>query len=63
MFLPSLLELMYPKDAGPRVITGGIDIVNLLHVKSLEEDYRLGRVEMQKLSGALELLPNLEQFI
>ncbi len=63
MFLPSLVELVYPKDAGPRMISGGREIVNLMHVTGLEEDCRLDSVEQKKLSGALELLPNLEPFI
>ncbi|MCW3984207.1 MAG: hypothetical protein NWE96_09470 [Candidatus Bathyarchaeota archaeon] len=63
MFLPSLVELMYPKDAGPRVICGGSEIVNLMHLASLEENYRLDSLEQKKLSGALGFLPNLEQFI
>lgn len=63
MFLPSLVELMYPKDAGPRVISGGIEIVNLMHVTRMEEDCRLDSVEQKNLSGVLGLLPNLEQFI
>jgi hypothetical protein len=63
MFLPSLVELMYPKDAGPRVICGGSEIVNLMHLASLEENYRFNNIEQKNLSGALGFLPNLEQFI
>jgi|YelNatPaOPRAMG01_1025707.scaffolds.fasta_scaffold45839_3 hypothetical protein len=56
MFLPAVIELAHPKDAGPRLISDSMGVVDILPVVNIEgsihSDVRLGLV--------LKMLPNME---
>jgi hypothetical protein len=64
MFLPALLELKKPKDAGPRII---IDCALLISPKTrnalianIEEEQRLDRALAKKIADIIAVLPNME---
>ncbi len=58
VFLPALVELKKPKDAGPRLIAENLPKfgLSLLKIPSLSED----ESSDNKLTGFLSFIPNLE---
>lgn len=63
MFLPALLELRKPKDAGPRKIME--DIItseSQMKIASIEraEEIEIDQVLIKKMANVLSVLPNLE---
>jgi hypothetical protein len=64
MFLPALLELKKPRDAGPRLImdtslvTGSQERMKTL--TKMEDDARIDRNLAKKLADIIAVLPNLE---
>ena len=59
MFLPATLELMHPKDAGPRLINDSVVITRVVQLTNIEEDHILGSFHCG-LAGLLDFIPNLE---
>ncbi len=61
MFLPALLELKKPKDAGPRRIME--EVVVYQHserIDSMEVEFEVDRNIVRKVSEIISVLPNLE---
>ena len=57
MFLPAAIELLHPKDAGPRLIEEGISLVTIMPITNIEEK-QLTPIAL-KLSGLFDIA-NLE---
>jgi hypothetical protein len=57
MFLPAVIELAYPKDAGPRLISDSMGVVNVLPVVNIEGSYRR---DVGLSLQVLKMLPNME---
>jgi len=65
IFLPALLELKRPKDAGPRVIMDDAPILQLrrretILIVDIEERYGFNRMLAKKIADVIAVLPNLE---
>jgi hypothetical protein len=61
MFLPALLELKNPKDAGPRRITEEVSIWKVeTNLASMEKDVKVDQALIKKISEVIAVLPNLE---
>jgi hypothetical protein len=65
MFLPALLELRKPRDAGPRIIMEDVQgrLVGLSGVAvigNIEDEHRFDRSLLPRLLNAIEVLPCLE---
>lgn len=66
MFLPALLELKKPKDAGPRMILNDVavlqqlQIVQKIPIANMEEDLRFDQTVVKKIANVIAMLPNLE---
>ena len=65
MFLPALLELRKPRDAGPRIIMEDVQgrLVGLLGVAvigNIEEEHGFDCSLLPRLLNAIEVLPCLE---
>ncbi len=58
MFLPAVLELSRPKDAGPRFINEAVSEIPSLPLVNLEADYRFAELGLP-MAGNLKLF-NLE---
>ena len=56
--LPAFIELKKPKDCGPRFIVG-IQAYSLPFI-NIDEDYRLDKILLNRLSLLLAAMPNLE---
>jgi hypothetical protein len=63
MFLPALVELRKPRDAGPRKIMDDV-IIGESHMKiaSIEksEEIEIDQALFKKMANVLSILPNLE---
>ena len=59
MFLPALLELKKPRDAGPRMINDYSFSANF-PIANLEEKQGLDQTLVTKIIDAISVLPNLE---
>jgi hypothetical protein len=63
-FLPALLELKRPRDAGPRAMAdGGVAAQSQEQVRSLtelEEQVETGQVLARKIADVISVLPDLE---
>jgi hypothetical protein len=64
MFLPVLLELKKPKDAGPRRIMDNISEVRIqmraVSIASMEEEQKFDRALIRMLAKIIEVLPSME---
>jgi hypothetical protein len=62
MFLPALLELRKPRDAGPRKIMEDTSGDRKLKIASMEEteEIDVDQAIVKRLSNILSALPNLE---
>jgi len=60
MFLPALLELKKPRDAGPRIIMNNIIAIPQLPIIMEEEKLVLDHALYQKIASIIAFLPNLE---
>ena len=62
MFLPALLELRKPRDAGPRKIEGNVVSRYRVQLAAIErsEEFEADLVVMKKVASILSVLPNLE---
>jgi hypothetical protein len=65
IFLPALLELKRPKDAGPRVIMDDAPILQprrreTILIVDIEEGYGFNRTLAEKIADVIAVLPNLE---
>jgi hypothetical protein len=63
MFLPALLELRKPRDAGPRKIMDDIIIgESQMKIASIEksEEIEIDQALVKKMANVLSVLPNLE---
>ncbi|MEM2117811.1 MAG: hypothetical protein QW386_02180 [Candidatus Bathyarchaeia archaeon] len=67
MLLPALLELKKPKDAGPRIITDDVIIMQylpkekLLPLQSIEEEkLGLDQAIIKRITEVIAILQNLE---
>ncbi|MDH5460455.1 MAG: hypothetical protein OEY95_05640 [Candidatus Bathyarchaeota archaeon] len=66
MFLPALLELKKPKDAGPRMILNDVSVLQQLQIvqkipiANMEEDLRFDQTVVKKIANVIAMLPNLE---
>ncbi|MEM3700056.1 MAG: hypothetical protein QXL57_04215 [Candidatus Bathyarchaeia archaeon] len=65
MFLPALLELKKPKDAGPRIIIDNVSEMQTLWkepipIVDIEEEHILDKMLIKKILDVISVLPNLE---
>jgi hypothetical protein len=61
MFLPALLELKKPKDAGPRRIMNEVVACQRNErIGSMEVEFEADRSIVRKVSEIISVLPNLE---
>jgi hypothetical protein len=65
MFLPAFIELKKPKDAGPRMINGGIpevnmSIVHFIPIANMETEQKFDRPLIQTMAKIIAVLPSLE---
>ena len=62
MFLPALLELRRPRDAGPRKIVEDVSAGRKLEIASMEETEKIevDQAIVKRISNILSTLPNLE---
>jgi len=62
MFLPALLELIKPRDAGPRKIIEDTSGDRKLKITSMEEteEIEVDQAIVKRVSSILSVLPNLE---
>jgi hypothetical protein len=61
MFLPALLELKKPKDAGPRrIMDEVIESQSKLKIASIESEVDFDQALVKKVSEIIAALPNLE---
>ena len=64
MFLPAIIELKKPKDAGPRLITENFTKIGLNALKipiiNIEDDWKLDIQSTMKIASFLHVIPNLE---
>jgi hypothetical protein len=64
MFLPAIIELKKPKDAGPRIIKGNFAKIGISTLKipiiNIEDDWKLDIQSTMKIASFLNVIPNLE---
>ncbi len=60
IFLPVAIELAYPKDSGPRLISGCTKVTHIRLVTNIEEISQKEQKTGVQLFGLLEFLPSLE---
>ena len=64
MFLPAIIELKKPKDAGPRIITENFTKIGISTLKipiiNIEDDWKLDIQLTMKIASFLCFIPNLE---
>lgn len=61
MFLPALLELKKPRDAGPRRIMEEVVIGQYVErIGSMGVEFKVDRNIVKKVSEIISVLPNLE---
>ena len=64
LFLPAIIELKKPRDAGPRLITDSFMQMRLSALKmalfDIEEELKFDSQLLSKLGNFVGLLPNLE---
>ncbi len=64
MFLPAIIELKKPKDAGPRLINENFTKIGLSTLKipiiNIEDDWKLDIQSTMKIASFLHVIPNLE---
>jgi len=65
MFLPALLELKKPKDAGPRLIMKDVPIMRskmreAILITNMEEEQKSDQTLIRKIADVIAVLPNLE---
>jgi hypothetical protein len=64
MFLPAIIELKKPKDAGPRLIIENFAKIGLSTLKiqiiNIEDDWKLDIQSTMKIASFLHVIPNLE---
>ncbi len=64
MFLPAIIELKKPKDAGPRLITDSFAQMRLPSLKTalfnIEDELKFDSQLILKIGGFLRFIPNLE---
>jgi hypothetical protein len=64
MFLPALLELKRPRDAGPRMITGHADFIlpeiRNMAILSVKKEQGFDQTLARKIADVIAVLPNLE---
>ncbi len=63
-FLPALIELKKPKDAGPRLINDNIPKIRIgtlkVPITDIEEEQKFTYQSIIKIADSLYTLPNLE---
>jgi hypothetical protein len=65
MFLPTVLELKKPRDAGPRLIMGNIlgvatQVVQIPLLINIEEDHEYNATLIPAIGSILNFLPKLD---
>jgi hypothetical protein len=64
MFLPAIIELKKPKDAGPRLINDNIAKIRISTLKipitNIEEEQKFDNQSTINIASFLYLIPNLE---
>lgn len=61
MFLPAAIELLRPKDAGPRLIEDGIAVVTIMPITNIEERQPfVSPLNLKIPPGLLPAIANLE---
>jgi hypothetical protein len=60
VFLPATIELIHPKDSGPRLIHDGIELVTIIPLTNIEEQQPFINPLTVKISGLLYSIANLE---
>ena len=60
MLLPAAIELAHPKDAGPRLISDNVVLVNVVPLTNIEEEPDGDRVSFSGLAVFLNFIHNLE---
>lgn len=60
MLLPAAIELTHPKDAGPRLISENIVVVNVVPLTNIEEELKIDDIFSNGLTGFLNSIRNLE---
>lgn len=60
MFLPAAVELIHPKDSGPRLIRDSMAVANIMPITNLEERQPFINPLTVKVSGLLYTIANLE---
>ncbi|MCL5949487.1 MAG: hypothetical protein M1490_03305 [Candidatus Bathyarchaeota archaeon] len=64
MFLPAIIELKKPKDAGPRLITDSFAQMHLSALKTallnIEDELKFDSQLSGKIGNFLRFIPNLE---
>jgi hypothetical protein len=64
LFLPAIIELKKPKDAGPRLITDSFAQIRLSALKTallnIEEELKFDSQLVSKIGSFLGFIPNLE---
>jgi hypothetical protein len=65
MFLPALLELKKPRDAGPRMIMNDVAARQLQQemkpLPRIEDEISIDQVLVKKIADIIATLPNLEE--
>ncbi len=60
MLLPAAIEIAYPKDAGPRLISDNVTLLNVVPLTNIEEDPKIDSISSSGLTGFLNSIHNLE---
>ncbi len=60
MLLPAAIELAHPKDAGPRLISDNIALVNVVPLTNIEEEPNIDNISSHGLTGFINSIHNLE---
>ena len=60
LFLPAVIELKKPKDAGPRLITDSIAKTCIIPLANIEEERKFDSQLIIKIASFLYAIPNLE---
>jgi hypothetical protein len=59
IFLPAIVEISHPKDAGPRIIRG-CEVTRVSGIVNLEKDGSIEHNLATRMWGLMDRLPNLE---
>ena len=60
LFLPALIELTRPKDAGPRLINGNLTKLSIMHIANMENECTFSVQPALKVASYLSIVLNME---